>query len=164
MSSSASAVPVAPWAITGAGLLFGFSLSAPGQIMPAITTMVLDGVFDRVPDLKVLCVEAGCGWAAYLMDRLDEKQAHFASIMSPLKEKPSDYLRKNVWFVAEPNERTIDMQLDLVGQDRILWGSDFPHIDSHPDAIDHIHRAVTGLRPEQRTAVLGANAARVFGL
>lgn len=157
-------LPFAPWAMTGAGLLFGFALGAPGQVMPAITTMVLDGVFDRVPNLKVICVEAGCGWAAYLMDRLDEKQGHFATIMSPLKEKPSEYIRNNVWFVAEPNERTIQTQLELVGPDRILWGSDFPHIDSHPDAIDHIHRALDGLLPEQQAAVLGENAARVFGL
>src|SRR5206468_464936 len=55
-------VPYEPWFTTGAGLLFGFVLGAPGQIIPALTTMVLDGVFDRIPNLKVTCVEAGCGW------------------------------------------------------------------------------------------------------
>jgi predicted TIM-barrel fold metal-dependent hydrolase len=155
-------VPFEPWFMTGAGLLFGFTLGAPGQIIPALTSMVLDGVFDRVPDLKVVCVEAGCGWAPYLMDRLDGKHEHFDGLFPGLALKPSDYVRRNVWFVAEPDERTIPAVLDLVGADRVLWGSDFPHIDSHVDAVARIDRALAGVSPDQRAAVLGANAARVF--
>lgn len=158
-------VPYEPWLMAGAGMVFGFSLGAPGQIIPTVASMVLDGVFDRVPQLKVLCVEAGCGWAAHLMDRLDEKY-ELLSFMSPtpLQRRPSEYLQTNVWYVAEPEERSIGAMLDLVGQDRILWGSDFPHIDSKMDAAALIRFAVGGLTPAQRDAVLGGNAAAVFGV
>jgi L-fuconolactonase len=54
--------------------------------------------------------------------------------------------------------------LDLVGDDRVLWGSDYPHIDSHTDAIAHVRHALAGLDDARRAAVLGGNAARVFGL
>lgn len=160
-----AAVPYAAWHEAGAGMLFGFALGAPGQIIPAVASLVLDGVFDRVPDLKVLCVEAGCGWAAHLMDRLDEKWRVLSPLTSsPLTRLPSEYLASNVWYVAEPEERSVGAMLDLVGEDRILWGSDYPHIDSTLDAPDLIRAGLTGLSPERRAAVLGGNAARLFGL
>jgi uncharacterized protein len=159
-------VPFMPWHETGmVGSLFSFSTGAPGQIIPTITTMIADGVFDRVPDLKVVCVEAGCGWAAYLMDRLDEKHQFFRETAAvPLDLEPGDYLRRNVWFVAEPEERTIGAMLDLVGEDRIVWGSDFPHIDSTLEAPNLIRRSVSTLSPSRQDAVLGTNAAALFGL
>ena len=58
------------------------------------------------PSLKIVSVEAGCGYAAYLMDRLDEKY-HFFGFASQLTMKPSDYIKRNCYFVAEPEERTI---------------------------------------------------------
>ena len=158
-------VPFEPWLMSGAGMVFGFSLGAPGQIIPAVASMVLDGLFDRIPSLKVLCVEAGCGWAAHLMDRLDEKY-ELLSFMhpEPLRRRPSEYLQENVWYVAEPEERAIDAMLDLVGEDRILWGSDFPHIDSHTEAPNMIRASVSSLSPRRQQAVLGGNAVRLFGL
>jgi len=78
--------------------------------------------------------------------------------------KPSDYIRRNCYFVAEPEERTIGAMLDLVGEDRILWGSDYPHIDSTLAAPDLIRASVAGLSPQRQAAVLGENARRVFGL
>src|SRR4051812_40983091 len=162
--SGVAANPLAGWFEAGGmSLLFGFSLGATIQVIPALVSMISDGLFDRIPDLRVLCVEAGAGWAAYVMDRMDEKYDHF-SWLNPLAMKPSDYFRRNVWLVAEPGERTIDAQLDLVGEDRILWGSDYPHIDSSLDAPAQITASVAGLSDIRRAAVLGGNAARLFGL
>ena len=78
--------------------------------------------------------------------------------------KPSDYIQRNCYFVAEPEERTIGAMLDLVGEDRILWGSDYPHVEldagrSRPDP--QLRRRP---QPERQAAVLGENARRVFGL
>jgi predicted TIM-barrel fold metal-dependent hydrolase len=97
------------------------------------------------------------------MDRLDEKHARFHKI-APMPLKPSDYIRRNCYFVAEPEERSIGAMLDLVGEDRILWGSDYPHIDSSLAAPEQIRHAVADLSPTRQTAVLGENARRVFGL
>lgn len=157
--------PFGDWLDAGAGTLFGFSLGATAQLIPAIAHMTLSGVFDRIPALKVVSVEAGCGYAPYLMDRLDEKHDTIGSMnTAPTKHKPSDYFRTNLWFVAEPDERTIGAVLDLVGEDRVLWGSDYPHIDSTLDAPNQIRASVAGLSPARQRAVLGDNAARLFGL
>lgn len=56
----------------------------------------------------------------------------------------------------------IDAMLDLVGEDRIVWGSDFPHVDSTMQAAKLIRAAITDLTPARQRAVLGKNAAKLF--
>jgi predicted TIM-barrel fold metal-dependent hydrolase len=123
--------------------------------------MICDGLLDRFPNLRIFCVEAGCGWAPYIMDRLDQKN-ELLGWTFPLKLKPSDYFRRNVWVVAEPEERTVPMVVELMGEDRVLWGSDFPHVDSTLDAPKLVRQSLAALEPEQRRKVLGANAAQLF--
>ena len=96
-------------------------------------------------------MEAGAGYAPYLMDRLDAKFEVFRQLV-PLKRKPSETIRQNCYFVAEPAERTIASCLDLVGHDRILWGSDYPHIDGLAEVDQHPPQA----------AQLAANAQALF--
>ena len=143
--------------------VYGFALGGFAQVVPAAMTMVADGLFDRFPRLKVLCVEAGCGWAPYIMDRMDEKYEHLGWT-HPTRLKPSDYFRRNIWVVAEPEERTIGSVMDLLGEDRVLWGSDFPHIDSTLEAPRLIRATVAALSEERQRKLLGANARGVFPL
>jgi predicted TIM-barrel fold metal-dependent hydrolase len=58
----------------------------------------------------------------------------------------------------------IDTQCDLHGEDKVLWGSDHPHIDSHIDAADRIRASVAGLSEARKRAVLGENARSLFQL
>ena len=156
---------VGDWYETPANRTFSFALGATSQVMPACMAMVMDGLFDKFPRLKLLAIEAGCGWAPYAMDRLDEKYQHFSGFDAKLKlGKPSEYFRRNLWFVAEPEERTIGSALELVGEDRILWGSDFPHIDSHLDAPGQVAKNVSHLPEHLQRAVLGENARKLFDL
>ena len=158
-----AATPFRAWHESGAGMTFGFSMGATGQLMPALASLVLDSLFERFPRLKVASVEAGCGFAAYLMDRLDEK-FHFFRDMAPMPRKPSEYIRRNCYFVAEPEERCIGAMLELVGERNILWGSDYPHIDSRLDAPRLIRESVAGLNAQAQARVLGENAIRLFAL
>jgi predicted TIM-barrel fold metal-dependent hydrolase len=144
-------------------MVWGFGLGGFAQVVPAAMTMVADGLFDRFPRLKVLCVEAGCGWAPYMMDRLDEKYEHLGWT-HPTELKPSEYFRRNLWVVAEPEERTIGAVMDLMGEDRVLWGSDFPHIDSTLQAPKLIRGAIGALSPDRQRKLLGGNASGVFPL
>jgi len=151
------------WHLSRPGPTFTFALGATGQMIPAIAAMVSDLLFERFPKLKIASVEAGCGFAAYLMDRLDEKHARFHRI-HPMPAKPSDYIRRNCWFVADPSERSIGAMLDLVGEDKIVWGSDYPHIDSALDAAQEIRKSVGHLSPARQIRVLGENARALFAL
>ena len=142
--------------------VFAFGLGGTYQLIPAISALVCDGLFDRFPELKALVVEAGAGWVGYVMDRLDEKYERFGS--TSMKQRPSEYFRRNVWVVFDPDERSIDSQCDLLGEEHLLWGSDYPHIDSHIDAASRIRVSVSGLSDRRRRLVLGENARSLFRL
>lgn len=144
-------------------VVFSFGLGGTMQLIPAVAALVCDGLFDRIPELKVAIVESGAGYVQYLMDRLDEKYDRFHQA-SPLKRKPSEYIRENFWFVMDPSERSIDAQCDLVGEDRFLWGSDYPHVDSHLTAMDEVREALAPMTEQRRNKVLGGNARALFGL
>lgn len=148
---SGAALPFADWHATSPGPIFGFGLGATGQLIPALTSIITDGLFLRFPELSVVSVEAGAGYAPYLMDRLDAKYDVFANLVA-LPEPPSHYVRNNCYFVAEPMERTVKTVLKLVGEERIMWGSDYPHIDGLASVDEHPAEA----------ALLSANAARLF--
>jgi predicted TIM-barrel fold metal-dependent hydrolase len=144
--------------------VFTFGLGGTFQLIPAISALVTDGLFDRFPRLRSCVVEAGGGWVGYVMDRLDEKYARFGS--DRIERKPSEYFKENVWVVFDPTERTpsIDATCDLLGEEHVLWGSDYPHIDSHLEAPSEIRASVEGLSERRRHLVLGENARRLFRL
>jgi len=144
-------------------VLFAFGIGGTMQLLPATAALVCDGLFDRFPDLKVTIVESGAGYASYLMDRLDEKYERFGNLV-PIKKRPSEYLRENFWFVMDPSERSIDAQCDLLGEDHFVWGSDYPHIDSHLNAKAEIDTALAPMSAARRAKVLGGNARQLFNL
>ncbi len=144
-------------------MIFSFSLGGTMQLIPAVAALVCDGLFDRHPRLKMAIVESGAGYVRYLMDRMDEKYARFSKI-NPLKRWPSEYVRDNFWFVMDPSEGSIDAQCDLVGEDKFLWGSDYPHIDSHINAVAEVQQALAPMSEARRQLVLGENARRLFNL
>jgi predicted TIM-barrel fold metal-dependent hydrolase len=143
--------------------VFSFALGGTMQLIPAVAALVCDGLFDRFPRLKVAIVESGAGYVRYLMDRLDEKYARFRNV-NPLKRWPSEYVRDNFWFVMDPSEGSIDAQCDLVGENRFLWGSDYPHVDSHADAMQEVRAALAPMSEHRRNLVLGGNARSLFAL
>lgn len=143
--------------------VFSFALGGTMQLIPAVAALVCDGLFDRFPELKVAIVESDAGYVRYLMDRMDEKYARFGKL-DPLKRWPSEYVRDNFWFVMDPSEASIDAQCDLVGEDKFLWGSDYPHIDSHAGAMAEVHEALAPMSNHRRNLVLGQNGRGLFNL
>ncbi len=150
-------------AVEPMNVVFGFGLGGTMQLLPATAALACDGLFDRFPKLKVAMVESGAGYASYLMDRLDEKFDRFGDV-TPIKRRPSEYIRENFWFVMDPGERSIDAQCDLVGETQFLWGSDYPHIDSHANAVDEVLTSLAPMAESRRNLVLGGNARALFNL
>lgn len=142
---------------------FIFGMGATFQIIPAMASLVMTGLFDRFPKLKLLCVEAGAGWAPYIAHRLDEKYEMFG-YAEKTKLEPSEYMKRNVWYVVEPREKNIDSMMDIIGEEQFIWGSDYPHIDSSADALDQIFESTAKLSDRRRRMILGENARKLYGL
>ena len=143
--------------------VFSFGLGGTMQLIPAVAALVCDGLLERYPKLKITIVETGAGYVRYLMDRLDEKYDRFKAT-SCLTRPPSEYIRENFWFVMDPSEGSINAQCDLVGEDKFLWGSDYPHVDSHLTAVHEVRKALAPMSERRRKLVLGENARALFRL
>ncbi|HZU05503.1 MAG TPA: amidohydrolase family protein [Chloroflexota bacterium] len=104
-------------------------LGHPFAQMQQLTSMVIHGVFERYPRLRVAYLEAGCGWVPFLLDRLDASWERLADrFPAPLPRRPREYLcGGNVYYAAEIEESTLSTVARLVGGTQLLWASDFPH-------------------------------------
>jgi predicted TIM-barrel fold metal-dependent hydrolase len=69
-----------------------------------LTSLILEGVFERIPSLKVVLIEGGLAWAAALGWRLDAQWKKLKQELPHLKRAPSEYIRTNVWFTTQPVE------------------------------------------------------------
>ena len=128
--------------------------------------LVHGGVFDRHPELRVLVLECGGGWIAHWMDRFDEfLEAYEWALPAKLELTPSEYFRRNCVISFDPGERTMGAMADLAGEDNLIWASDFPHSDAkYPGVVDELVEHVEAMPDERQRKVVGANAARIYGI
>jgi predicted TIM-barrel fold metal-dependent hydrolase len=147
------------------GTLEAFLTIAPMTVAHTLGMLIFGGVLARHPQLRVVIAEGGIGWIAYYLERMDsvyEKQRYWTR--SQLAERPSSYFRRQVLVTFE--EDLAGMRTyDLIGADRIMWASDFPHSDTtYPHSREAIRRHFGQLPAEDRRAMICANAARLYGL
>ena len=143
-------------------LVFGFTyLSLP--IVASFTAMMTAGVFERFPRLKFVILECGGGWLAHWLERMDTKYEVSRS-HSPLKEKPSFYFRRQCAVSVDPDEKTIVAMSELLGEDKLVWASDFPHIDAEYGVVGELKENMAGLSATAQRKILGENAARLYSL
>jgi uncharacterized protein len=134
--------------------------------MRQLTSVIFEGIPERFPKLRIAFLEAGCGWAPYWMERMDDEFAKRGRAEAPLlKKKPSDYVRSgSIYFSCEADEWLMPQALKLVGENQIVYASDFPHWDnSYPGSIDEI-RTRGDITEAQKRKVLGDNCRRLYGL
>jgi uncharacterized protein len=130
-----------------------------GEVLMA---MIFAGVLEHHPNLKLVIGESGIGWLPYILDRMDlEWEDQFQDL--DLKMKPSEYWRRQCFATYQSDRIGIKM-LDEIGEDNIMWGSDFPHPDGvWPDSQDYIRRELGHLPPHVRHKIICGNAARLYG-
>jgi predicted TIM-barrel fold metal-dependent hydrolase len=88
----------------------------------------------------------------------------FGAMTLGLKEPPSHYFKRQCWIAADPDERAVLGLLDVIGADRILWASDFPHPDHDDRYMHHLAGLIEPLSEERRQRILWKNAADRYGL
>ncbi len=130
-----------------------------------LASMVLEGVFERFPALRIVLIEAGFAWLPPLCWRLDRLFHRLRSELPHLKRLPSEYIRNQVWLTTQPMEepepksRALDA-IDWIGWDRLLFATDYPHWD-YDDPSQVLPPTVTEAR---RRGFFMDNARAVYGL
>ncbi len=129
--------------------------------------LVLGGVFERHPHLRVVCAEADAGWVPHFMYRMDHAYNRHRNWLPPgqaLSRLPSEYFAENI-YVTFQDDWTAFRQADDMNWRRLLWANDFPHSDSTwPWSQELLAEHTRTLSEEQRRAILCDNTAALYGI
>jgi uncharacterized protein len=134
----------------------------PMEQMTAAASLILGGVLERHPRLRVGFMEAGCGWVPYWLERMDEHAETYRFEVPYLKERPSTYFRRQCFVSFELEERGIPYVAHTVGAQTLVFASDFPHHDCiYPGAVDKLRKRAD-LDGKLVTAMLSDNPHRLY--
>lgn len=140
-------------------------LSHPFEQMTACAALILTGVLDRHPSLKVAFLESGAGWLPYWLARMDSHWETWHKLLPAVRMKPSEYFKRQCVISTDPEEETVDSVVRHVGDDCVVWASDYPHPDAHfPGAVTKTLASLASVSAAARHKILAANAARFYGL
>ena len=138
------------------------ALGMPVPLAIAMTGMIVDGVLDRFPKLKVGFLEGGTAWIPMVMDRL-ERETEYGGLDLP--RKVEEYFNGGQFFVGcEGNEKALSYVIDRIGPEPLMFASDFPHEITLGNCMEEINEILErkDIRDEHKVAILGENARRFY--
>lgn len=140
--------------------------SHPLEQMTAAVALLLGGVLERHPLLRVAFLESGTGWLPYWLARLDDHRDWMHETeCAELSLAPSEYFARQCVISSDPEDVLAPFTIATVGADHVMWASDFPHPDAaFPDAVDEFFEIVPDLDDASRRAVLWETPMRFYAL
>jgi predicted TIM-barrel fold metal-dependent hydrolase len=126
-----------------------------------LTSAVYSGACDRFPDFKFVLGECGIGWIPYVIERTDVEYADRLFQLG-LDMKPSDYWHRQGHSTFQQEYVTVD-EVERIGVDSIMWGSDYPHPDGvFPDSKKVIEQGLGHLPADIFKKITCDNAAALY--
>ena len=127
--------------------------------------MVYSGIFERYPNLQVVNVENDLAWLPYFLNRLDityierPTQTTFRFKNDAL---PSDFMSRNIYHSFQEDALGV-RDRDIIGVDRLLWGSDYPHAEStFPKSQEILDSILEGVPEDEKALIVGGNTAKLY--
>jgi aminocarboxymuconate-semialdehyde decarboxylase len=141
-----------------------FLLNSIGNLADRTITFasfIYGGVLDRYPDLTI-CLCHGGGYVPYALDRLDQGWEVWPDERGKSADRPSTYVRRFYYDTVVYTPRNLRFLLDVVGADRVVFGTDWPAPMTFDDPVGRLE-TMTELTDEEREALLRGTAASIFG-
>jgi predicted TIM-barrel fold metal-dependent hydrolase len=136
----------------------------------SIAQLVLAGVFERFPKLKVFFAETRLGWVPFWLEHMDlwyQRHLGWAEEylgFKKLKHLPGDYVRQNIWFSVQYERVAVEARAH-VGVDHIMFATDFPHIECEwPNSRPLIDEIYADVPEAERRKILAQNCVEFFKL
>jgi predicted TIM-barrel fold metal-dependent hydrolase len=141
----------------------GFYMAIPHEMQLTLTDIIVRGVLQRHPELKLVLAEGDIGWLGHFLERLDrahKRYTHLNQIYLDLT--PSEYFRRQV-YATFINDRAGVVSRDLIGVENLMWSSDYPHTDScWPESRKVIAHDFAGVPAEHVDLMVSKNVARLY--
>jgi predicted TIM-barrel fold metal-dependent hydrolase len=137
----------------------------PMELQMALLALLVEGTFERFPELRVGLLEGGSAWVPWWLRRIEE---HFEIgdwyRIKHLSLKPTDYFKRNCWVTSDPDEDLLHQVIEYLGDERILFPTDYPHPDAKfPGAVDAFLELPKVSRAS-KSRILWDNALDYYGL
>lgn len=135
-------------------------------ICDSLAALILHNLFGRFPGVEVISIENGSAWVPSLLRQLDKAAKMGAigeNLGGPLPELPSETFRQHV-YVNPYHEEDLCGLVDIMGPDRVLFGSDYPHPEGLKHPLQKLPKIVEQLSPNAAQKFMYENAARLLGL
>ena len=128
------------------------------------TNMIINGIPERFPNLKLLFIESGLAWIPFLMQRLDNEYLMRSNEAPLLKKLPSQYLSENFYYSSQPlesgNMEALELTMKMINaKTQLLYSSDYPHWDFD---LPSVIWDLPFLDDQSKRNILGLNALEVF--
>jgi predicted TIM-barrel fold metal-dependent hydrolase len=138
----------------------------PVDSMYTLCSLIVGGVLERHPRLRFGILEASGGWLVPILERLDHRYENLGqTVRETMKMPATEYFKRQGWISFDPDEATIVLTAKVVGADRIIFGSDFPHPDAfYPNFVPLLKERMVGLTEEEQRLILGENARAFYKL
>ena len=128
--------------------------------------MIFSGVFERHLKLKLAIVEFELSWVPYLLDSMDYtyRERHEEALYRFKSDaRPSDFFHRNVFLSFQEDAVGIRLR-DIIGVDRLMWGSDYPHSEStFPRSREILAEILSGVPSDEQAKIVGSTAAELYG-
>jgi len=130
------------------------------------TALLWSGAFERHPGLQYILTEVGCGWILEKLRVLEFKADNpiFAHFTVDLSLSPTGYFERQCYLGASflpPHEGKLRHD---IGVDKLMWGSDYPHLEgTWPNTMKALNETFGDYPEDEIRAILGRNAAKVYG-
>lgn len=138
----------------------------PQEIQLTFADLIVGGVPERFPRLKLVSAENDISWVPHFLYRLDhayDRLRHLQGLTLPML--PSEYMKRNVVATFQFETTNVDFTRQIFGAEHIAWSSDYPHTDSTwPRSQDMIAEAFAGIPEEDVRKIVGGNVARLYGV
>jgi predicted TIM-barrel fold metal-dependent hydrolase len=140
-------------------------MSHPFEQMGACAALVLEGVLERFPRLRVVFLESGCGWLPYWLERMDGHWETWRTKLPGIERRPSEIFRRQCFVSMDPDDEGAGAVASSVGEEVLVWASDYPHVDApFPGAVTATLRTLEPLPEASRRSILRDNALRLYAL
>ena len=127
-----------------------------------LASIIYSGACERFPNFKFVLGECGVGWIPYMLHRVDDEYDRQLSQLG-FKLKPSDYWIRQGYSTFQHEFVTNEM-VSLIGENNIIWGSDYPHPDGvWPDSRQVISENLGRLNETYLQKIVCDNTARMYG-
>jgi predicted TIM-barrel fold metal-dependent hydrolase len=141
------------------------SVTLGDEVKRSLTELVFSGVLERFPRLRVVSAENEVSWLPFVIQRWNQTYQHYQHLYpSPLKMKPSEYFRRQIYATFIDDAFGIHNR-HQVGVEHIMWSSDYPHTQSSwPHSQEIIARDFADVPEEEKRQIVRENVMRLYDL